>query len=364
MGDVNTDAGFMEELAKAAGHSAEDIAEIAPPSETPDVQRGLEVEAEPAPRRDEHGRFVSQAEPETPEAEEPEAEAQPEAEAEDWTPPTREEWEAAERERQEAQSLIGRQGQELGSVREQLARIEGRLDERSSTSEEAPALPTASAEEVEGIESMLEEHGPDATFAWIGQNRPDLFEAALGVAEDEHPVAAARWAVRYERLLGQQEQEPAAPAAPETHPLLQKLEVQDKMNTVVGESKALLESQGIQWELARKHLLPSFQEAPDLVQNAVLSDDADTRTAGVAALAALAKARVIANVSDEKQATETAASVAKKKAAAVATGSQRPAGKPAAEADAPGDAAARVAAFHEKLLATETTSVADGLTYG
>ena len=133
--DVNTDEGFNQALAAQTGRelSSEQLETLQGSDRS--VSSGLEIPSESTQQpRDEQGRFAPAAppEPEVVEGAAPEAApAQDDPFSSIYEKLSPEEQQEIERVRQEAanaQSLIGKQGNEVGELREKLARIEGRLE--------------------------------------------------------------------------------------------------------------------------------------------------------------------------------------------------------------------------------------------
>ena len=359
--DPNTESGFNAALAKSVGSelSSEQIEEMSG-SDT-DVLSGLTTE-ESRPR-DEHGRFLPKPEAEPVE----EAGAAP-AEAEQQEPdPVQEVIEqhggdaaaalvAALKERDEAQSLIGRQGNEVGDLRQQLAELKGRFEQAQEHVPAVSPVPFLDAATSEGIENMVAEQGGHATMSWVVENRPDLIDAVVNSWKVEDPVGAAEFVARkaaYETMSQFQ------PQAVTPDPILEDLRTEKAIAVALDSAKEGL-TEG-EWTAIKPFLPDELSKAPQIIQGAIMSPDKDTRQQGINALVQLTKGRAIAEATAQAKAEQVAASVAGKQAAQVATGSLRPVTK--GETGEPKTSEEISAAFRDALLATETTSVRDGLTY-
>lgn len=378
--DVDSDAGFMAALAEAANVEVPEgrLEQLA--SEDRSISRGLEDGRGEQPR-DDQGRFAAR-----------ESEAQESSEGESDTDPAEGQSEAEEpgvdpavttlleqhggdanaalaallTERTNAQSLIGRQGNELGETRERLARLEGQLETLIESGTSPSGLPGLDADDetVEQLESLYERFGARGMMDRVIEARPDLIETAIEVWNADDPLAAQRFAVRYDRAL-EQERQPAA--AVQADPFIDGLRQQAVFSQAVDEARQSLSIGEEEWTALRDHVIPAFEDAStsSLVKKAIVSDDADDRRQGMEDLLQIARARAVSAKTTEAaaQATQTAAeeAAARKAAATVTTGSLRPAERQPGEATTKEEA---VAAFHKSLLDTETTSVEEGLRQG
>jgi hypothetical protein len=361
MPDVNTQGGFDALLAEQAGDEAKQRLEEREEQPDRDVQGALEMQTESAEGRprDEHGRFVA-AEPESPEEpEEPAAPEEEEPEAEEVPP----EPSPLEKQLTDAQQFIGRQSNEVRELREQVAKLEGRFEERSSQPEAPPAPLTGG--EYEALEEMVEARGGAATIQHLVQiGRGDLIDDALEAWAEEEPGKAAVFGARYYGALAAQDAEPEEPATPaQPDPALQSMiqerQIADAASIVQGE---LEEAQEGSWALIKPVLAQTLSEAPEAIQKMVVSEDANTRVEGLRVAAALAKGRVIADATAKAKEDQATQSKAAKQAAQVATGSLRPVEEGKAKPISEMSREEIHETFRKSLLATETTSVADGLT--
>lgn len=372
--DPNTDVGFLAALAKQADVAVPDEEYERVVESDRSVASGLEEES--GQPRDDRGRFTSR---ETAAASE-EAGAAPAAEEtreeqDPWAnvdPTLKAEFEALKQEKENRESLIGRQGTELGELRERLAKMEGRF-EAQSAQPSAPA-PVVTTSDVERVENMVAERGGQYAMNWAANNAPHLIDATLEAWALEEPVAAARFAVRYEHALlqNQAKGEEKTETAPALDPDLAQLAEDARMARAVGAIKQ--EIGDARFTAASAHLVATMQDAatPEFIKKAAASTDEKTRLEGMKALFALAEGRALREVggkatseADEKRKQEEEAA---KKAARVASGSLRPVEQrqPAGGGNVADDMTReeRLDAFYTALRATETTSVHDGLVYG
>jgi hypothetical protein len=364
--DVNSDAGFNARLAaKVAGEegvSDEAKAAIARLAETDaDVQSGLTYGEESHPR-DEHGRFIPKEEPvaETVE-EEGAAPADEEREPEEEDP-----WAVQYR---EAEKLIGRQGNELGELRQALQeerearlKLEGRVE----------ATPAAAP--VQFDREQLEERisgpngdgsGGESAWAWAANvGDRDLLETVAEIWGEYQPFHAARRWNDFERYLAEYEREAQAPEAPAPDPRLQQIVAERQFGEAFSAARTEVGlADEAQWNVVREHVEEALTSARPRVLKMIDSSDPQEQQEGIEIILDTAKSRAIAQgvkqVADEVQAEKVVA----KKAASIATGSLRPAKErqPASPEVTREEALKR---FKTSILEAETASVADGLTYG
>lgn len=372
--DPNED--FTAALAEAAG--VESPAESTPDVST-EVSAGLTgLEEQP---RDERGRFAGSPEPteETPAEEAPE-EGQAETEEPAENPAlaaylekhggdSNAALEALLAEQEAAQSQIGRQSSEVGELRNQLNELQGYVQGLGQQQPEAlPNLPTLNDEIVEGLESLQEQRGTRGMMEWVVDNRPDLIDAAEQVWAAEDPVGAAGYRARREFYTLQGEQEQAQPQEPQIHPALEPLVAERALISTIDQAQADLGIAEADWPAIQDHLVPAMEDesVPDLIKRAVASSDPAQQLEGMKSLIQVARSRAVAQATADatQQASQAAAEQAagRKKAAQVVTGSLRPTGASTEGQPTEMTSAERKQAFKERLMKTEVTSVADGLT--
>lgn len=357
--DVNSDAGFEAFLAQQVGKEAPASPTV---SETPDVQRGLESEpeAEGQARDDESGRFVPAAAPAEPEAPAAEAEAAPQ-----------ETEEQAPAEEDDAQKMIGRQATEIGDLRkanqemaERLARLEGRAEAQPQPQPQQPGFFGFSPQDTEVLENAFEQQGVDAVMQNLASQPGasfEMLEAALKVGWEYGPEAADwKFEILNARRAMEEAQAQPQEAQQGTPEWQQQAQRDYTTRLVLSEAQS---AAGAQWAAIQPHWGQALDEAPDVLKEMVISEDAGVRAGGIQAVNALASAAAVRAATDGAQAQQEDKRASAAHATSLVTGSQRVAtpsqpGSPAEES------ADRQKRFVEALLATPTTSVADGLREG
>lgn len=381
--DVDSDAGFTAALAAAAGVEVPEGRLESLASDDRSVAAGLAsgLTSDDQPR-DDQGRFAA-SEPAAPESSEGEPAAEPaEGEPAGGEPEVdpavtrlleqhggdaQRALAALAAEHANAQSFIGRQSQEVRDARERLARMEGQLETLMESQQAPSELPSlgVSDETVEQLESLYESYGAQGMMERVIESRPDLIDAAVEVWHADDPLAATRFAVRYENALGEQERPQAAD--PQVDDVMEGIRQQAVFAQAVDSARQSLSINDAEWGAIRDHVIPAFEDdsTSPLIRNAIVSDDPATRQQGMEAILQIARGRAISAAGAEAtaSATEAAAKAAaeRKQAATVTTGSLRPAER---EPGSEMTKEERVAKFHESLLGTETTSVEEGLRQG
>jgi hypothetical protein len=362
--DINTDAGYSAILAQKVGKEL-------PPEQREALEQGersVKSGLTEGPARDEQGRY--KAKPETPAT--PAAESTPEV---DW-----------EERYREAEKLIGRQGNELGELRQAVSKLEGRFEERSSQTEDPGMDYTPFIDPDE----LVYNHGGQAAATWVLQNVPGALENGLydrvisSWEEDPDQEAAARAfdrtiqkeLLKQELLREQEANKPEAPVAQPTNPELEALLQRERMGISIGQLQNKLGD--ADWAVVKDHLIPLMEDdsTPGIIKNAVVSEDAATRLQGLEALAQMAKGRAISTATEDAKKQRLEATNALKQAAQVASGSARPANADTATEEGitkeelqqlPAEERAKIAGriMAKRLSRPEySTSVSDGLTWG
>jgi hypothetical protein len=350
--DVNSDAGFGAALA----------------------ERGLGPIEEPV--RDDEDRFVDGPVVPPPSGDE-EAPAEEAGQAEEVDPVLAEflaqhdgdpqaALQAALKERENAQGLIGRQGQQLGDLRQSVARLEGRIDQATQAGAE-PVPEPVSDELVASLETMFEQQGANQAMNWIAENRPDLIEPAITVWAEQDPFQAGRFASRYDRFL-QDEEAQASQPQPQADPILDQMRAREQFTMLADTARNQLQISDEAWPLVRDQVVPVFndQTTSPLIKNAIISPDPNTQFEGMKAIVQEAYSRALASQTQTAEAqgqAEAAAEAEQRKLGAqVATGSLRPAPEGQSMQDRTPEE--RIALFKQSLLEAPSTSIADGLTFG
>jgi len=280
--------------------------------------------------------------------------------------------EAALREREGAQSLIGRQGQELGDLRQSVARLEGRLDQ--AMAEEAMPVPEPMTDEmIAGLENMFEEQGPQQAMEWLAENRPDMIEAGINVWAEQDPFQAGRFASRYDNFLQQEQamvEVQQAPPQPQQvdDPILAQMRAREQFTMLADGARTQLGISDEAWPIVRDQVVPAFNdpETSPLIKNAIISPDPQTQFQGMIEIVRQAHGRAMNSQQQaaEQQAAQAAADEAeqRKLGAQVASGSLRPAPEGKSIQDMTSEE--RIVLFKQSLLAAPSTSIQDGLTFG
>lgn len=363
--NVNSEAGFEAALAAKTGRTEE--LEGREPSLSTSIAEGL-VEAGTAAARDEGGRFAA-SEPEEQEGEEetPADDEEQEDEGDGELSPEVQNLlakhdgnaeaalaEALERHKN-AESLIGRQGNDLGKLREELAELRGEV---KAQRELAPAAQQQQAQPLstEEIEEMIAEHGGQAVALWAVNNRPDLYDRVHRIWRVDEPDDAADFRLEYK--LHQQRLELEAARAPANQP--DEWVAAQKQQATINQALAAVSSEAEDWDAIAPHMLAALEQVPQRVAAMIVSTDPEERLDAVRIVAD--KARILSVGKAAAKTKQTEAATARKKSATVASGSLRPAGKPGGGSEEM-TSEERQAAFKKALLAEQTTSVNEGLTY-
>lgn len=275
--------------------------------------------------------------------------------------------EALVQERENAQSLIGRQGSQLGELRSELDQLKGYVEALGNQPTQTPDLPLVNDDIVEGLETLHEQRGARGMMEWVIENRPELIETAEQVWAAEDPVTAAGFRARREafQVLGSQEQAPAT--QPQYDPVIESMRQERALGNTIDQARADLGISEQDWPAVRDHITAAFEDenTSSLIKKAVVSPDPGQQLEGMKNLMQVARARAAAAATADatSQASAAAAQAAadRKKAATVVTSALRPAGA-AQPAQGEQTSEERKSAFKQALLATEVTSVADGLT--
>lgn len=355
--DVNSDAGFGAMLA----------------------ERGLGPIEEEFPRSDED-RFVGTEPVVPPPPDEPEGETPaPEAgQAEPEVDPAVAELLAQHeddpqaalaalvKERENAQGLIGRQGQELGELRQSVARLEGRIDQATMAQSE-PMPEPVSEEMVSSLETMFEEQGANQAMEWLAENRPDLIETGIQVWSEQDPFQAGRFASRYDSYLQEEQAREQQPQQPQVNdPVLAQMRAREQFTMMADGARQQLQIPDESWPAVRDQVVEAFNDpaTSPLIKNAIISPDPQTQFQGMVEIVRNAHGRAVAasTQSAEAQAQAEAADEAeqRKLGAQVTTGSLRPAPEGKSVQDMTSEE--RIALFKQSLLAAPSTSIQDGLT--
>lgn len=264
-----------------------------------------------------------------------------------------------EERRRNAESVIGRQGSDMGKLREEIAELRGMVKASGERPAPAPALPI-NTEEVQGqADSLIETHGPVQAALWAVNNRPDgdpLYDAILESWALEDPIQATRFDTRYQMAKAQ-----AAAEAnkPKIEPTSDEWVETQKKTQAMGESLDAFSKTAEDWETIAPQMMKALEVVPQRVQVMVASSDPEERLDGIGIVAD--KARNLARLAAAADTKNKEKGAEKKKAATVTSGSLRPVVQRDSGEEMTSEE--RQAAFKKALLATETTDVSQGLTY-
>lgn len=265
---------------------------------------------------------------------------------------------------EDAQSHIGKQSTEVAEtreLREKLARLEGMVEAQSKTVAPAPERISQSA-----IEEMVEERGGAAVAQWAAQSRPDAFEDVLRAwLASDVTGEAQQVATRYYTSVAVQQANAEAVAAqvkqePQSDEFLLELKQTKQTNEAISAVADKLDP--AVWEQVKEKLVPLLEDpsVPDLIKRAVASTDKGEQIDGIASLVEIAKGRVVAQQSAQTAETDKVKET-KKVVSIVGRGSLKPVDERQPDTELTSEERAKK--FHERLIATETTSVREGLSY-
>jgi hypothetical protein len=260
----------------------------------------------------------------------------------------------------EAQKQIGKQGNELGELRQAVAKLEGRIDQAAVQPQVAPPQIQMSSEE---IENMVVEHGGLQAATWAANNAPNLLDGILRTWGADEAYDAAVF--RQEYLAWKTEQDAAA-AAPLT-PTVSQTEEYVKNELEGRRMQASLDAVAQDYESFddfKELLSDALAASPKLVQKAVVSSDDDEQREALVLVFDRAQAMSQAALKVEAAAVAKTKATVGKKAAQVITGSLRPATQVTASGDGQTTRQEEEARFKAAILAADTTSISEGLTYG
>lgn len=266
----------------------------------------------------------------------------------------------------ELTSRFGQQGNELGDARERLARLEGEMTAMRQLASQ-PAPQPVSAEEIEAVQEAVEERGGRETVMRVLQTRPELYEHALEAWAEQSgkdALAAARFDTRYSAELAKAQAEIEAQHAgfqpdPDREYIANQRLSESMKNTLESVAATVPD-----WKAVAPFMTKALENVPRAIQLGVVGQSKELSQEEATKLV-VSEARSLADVA-LRTATEgdkIEEGKRRRNAARVVTGSQRPVAtgsKPLEEMSSE----ERIALFKQRLLSAETTSVADGLTYG
>lgn len=256
-----------------------------------------------------------------------------------------------------AESLIGRQGNDLGKLREEIAELRGEVKAQRELAPTAQqqAQPMSS----EDLEEMVAEHGGQAVALWAVNNRPDLYDRVHRIWRVDEPDDAADFRLEY-KLHQQRLELQAAQAAAGTQQQPDEWVAAQKQQATINSTLAAVSTEAEDWDTIAPHMLAALEQVPQRVAAMIVSDDPEERLDAVRIVADKARILSVGKAAAATKQKETA--TARKKSATVASGSLRPVSEPGGGSEEM-TSEERQKAFKKALLETQTTSVSEGLTY-
>ncbi len=254
---------------------------------------------------------------------------------------------------EEAQKVIGRQGNELGQERQARQALEQRFAAYEARS--APSSQLSGEQVQEVADDMIVEHGEvQAALSALNQDPSErLYKAVMRSWAMEDPIAAQDFNLEYREAKRGASQ----PQGPTTDPWVEG----QKQAASITAAFSQVKEEAKDWDTIESFMLPALEEVPQRVASMVGSRDPEERLDGVRIVAD--RARLLSNGSTASvKAKQAEVSKAKKKSATVVSGSMRPVATPTATG-ANMTSEERQAEFKKQLMAQETTSVHEGLTY-
>lgn len=258
----------------------------------------------------------------------------------------------------EASKTIGRQGSELGELRQTVAKLEGVVETIQARPE--PAAPAATLTR-EQIDQSIEEYGGLQLATWAANNAPHLVDSVLEAWGQDEAFAAMKFDREYQTWKATAEAAKATPSDPSKTEAYVAQEIEAKAMVKAMETVA---KDFPEFDNFAEFLTPALEASPKIIQAGVLSEDEQTKHDSLKIVFERAEKLHQASLTQDAKAAQDAKRTAGKEAARVIKGQ---AGVPAPKSPAkgePGSDEEGIAAFKRSILAAETTSVADGLTYG
>ncbi len=223
----------------------------------------------------------------------------------------------------EAQSLLGRQGNELGELRKRLDAIEKPAEEQVVV----PSFPEQAliTEEVkEWASDAVAQNGGQNVVVWAINNNPTLYDAAIAAWEDaereeaEEAGRSSKGEARqfdraFQREMAKIEAEATlAAATPQASE-----DATQAQAVAINESIAAIKPSIPDWDAIEPLLEEALEDGEQIVRDLIISPDAEDREAGLKILASVARGKLSA-----AQATALASGAGKEKreAALIAAG--------------------------------------------
>lgn len=274
-----------------------------------------------------------------------------------------------------ATALIGRQGQELGQTREELAELRGQIAALTAVAQQAPQAPLATVEQVETHAQAL--IGSTASYfdaatqaanlsLESGDNR--VYDSILEQWALEQPIQAQRFDLDFQMWLRDQRNAAAAPATPAAPAWVAEAEQNYKVGGIESALRSIAaEYSPEDWQGVAEHFDAALDSMPKNVLAMIDSTDAEARQAGTqlvvdrASLLAARAAAASPATPAEPTEQQVPASVARKLAGAAVASSAL---KQPSRTATPQTREDAIAEFKRQIVEAPTTNVASGLTYG
>lgn len=272
----------------------------------------------------------------------------------------------------EAQSLLGRQGQQIGTLSEQLAKQQGQIEALMATATR-PAMPALSDEQVEETASnLVATTGGYAQAATRAVNDAlesgdfRVYDSLLEQWVIESPIAAQRFDLDFQ--LWNRDQKAPAATTQQSDQWVEEQKAQAAINATMkrvqeavgDEAFAAIVTTGADGESAMTKALATI---PKALTDLIASNDPEEQYAATQLVADRARLLIgAAPAAPQDSEPGLPVSVQRKlQGAGVATAGLRPVAPPAGSPQSREDVLKQ---FKQDILAAETTSVAAGLTYG
>lgn len=255
----------------------------------------------------------------------------------------------------EAQRLLGKQGNELGDLRQTVAKLEGAVEQLGRTPASAESQIRMSLDE---IETAILENSGQQVATWAANEAPHLLETVLAKWGEDEPYAALSFKSEYKEWKAAQNAPEATTPKPSTTEEYVKNEIQGQrmqksLDVVAGEYDPAI------YASFKEYLPQALEAVPKIVKSAVISEDNDEQLDGLRIVFERAERLKNLSLATDAKAAKAAKDTVVKQTARVTSTSQ--AKTPEAIET---DTEEGVKKFKASILAAETTSVADGLTFG
>jgi hypothetical protein len=265
----------------------------------------------------------------------------------------------------EADKMIGRQGNELGTLKSQVDQLSGRLEQLAAT---PPAPASVVQLDAEQIDTGILEYGGTAYATRVANEAPQYLDAVLARWGEDEPYNALVFRQEYVEWQAANARAAAAgtPVAPDARAqhVDQQIETQ-RMEAVLTEMSAE-PAFAPTFDAFKDYLLVALEQSEPFIQAGVASDDINIQRQAVRTV--FKEAQVLATKDLATKASPATASkaAASKLAATVITGQLIDPAAPKAASQGGGDAdsAEALAQFKSMILGAPSTSVKDGLVVG